>query len=98
MLISSVNDIDTTTPFTVPHGLFCYPTDSKRLLIGGSLTDGGSVIKWMKDILSFTYTDDDADNNFAICMDQVQRSIFYHNRPTTGQNNNKVVVVPFLSG
>ncbi len=33
----------------VPPGLWCYRIDKSRLLLGGALTDGGSLIKWMMD-------------------------------------------------
>jgi len=33
----------------VPPGLWCYRIDRSRLLLGGALTDGGSLIKWMTD-------------------------------------------------
>ena len=34
-----------------PSGLFCYRLDSDRLLVGGALTDGGSLLDWFKDFV-----------------------------------------------
>ena len=36
----------------VPYGLWCYRIDKSRLLLGGALTDGGSLVQWMTETLS----------------------------------------------
>ncbi len=36
----------------VPGGLWSYPIDSKRWLVGGSLTDGGSLYSWLHEMLA----------------------------------------------
>ncbi|MDE0199836.1 MAG: FGGY-family carbohydrate kinase [Caldilineaceae bacterium] len=36
----------------VPSGLWSYPIDSKRWLVGGSLTDGGSLFSWLHENLA----------------------------------------------
>jgi len=33
----------------VPPGLWCYRIDRRRLLLGGALTDGGSLLKWISE-------------------------------------------------
>lgn len=33
-------------------GLWIYRVDSRRVLVGGALTDGGSLVAWMRDLLS----------------------------------------------
>lgn len=38
----------------MPFGLWCYRIDRHRLLLGGALTDGGSVIKWLEDSFGIT--------------------------------------------
>jgi len=35
-----------------PAGLWSYPIDSKRWLVGGSLTDGGSLFSWLLETLA----------------------------------------------
>ena len=35
----------------VPAGLWCYRVDGRRLLLGGALSEGGSVFAWMKGTL-----------------------------------------------
>ncbi len=37
----------------VPAGLWAYPVDSRRWLVGGSLTDGGSLFHWLLDTLRY---------------------------------------------
>ncbi len=36
---------------TIPDGLWCYRVDRRRLLLGGSLSNGGSVYAWLTDTL-----------------------------------------------
>ncbi len=36
----------------VPDGLWSYPIDSSRWLVGGSLTDGGSLYSWLHEMLA----------------------------------------------
>lgn len=35
----------------IPDGLWCYRVDGRRLLLGGSLSNGGSVYAWLTDTL-----------------------------------------------
>jgi gluconokinase len=37
----------------VPPGLWVYPVDAHRRLVGGSLTDGGSLYSWLRQTLSY---------------------------------------------
>jgi gluconokinase len=39
-------------PDHLPAGLWCYRVDGKRSLLGGALSEGGSVFAWMKDTLN----------------------------------------------
>jgi gluconokinase len=38
-------------PATIPDGLWCYRIDRKRVIIGGALSDGGGLYRWLKDNL-----------------------------------------------
>jgi len=42
---------------TLPPELFCYRADRDRIVIGGALSDGGGLYRWMKDSLSLNYDD-----------------------------------------
>jgi gluconokinase len=46
-------------PASLPAELFCYRADRDRVVIGGALSDGGGLHRWMKDTLSLNYDDDD---------------------------------------
>ncbi len=41
----------TAESVAIPEGLWCYRVDSRRLLLGGSLSNGGSVYAWLTDTL-----------------------------------------------
>lgn len=34
-------------PEQLPDGLWCYSIDRERSLLGGALTDGGSIASWL---------------------------------------------------
>ena len=44
-------------PEEIPSGLWCYRIDRKRIIIGGALSDGGGLYRWLKD--NFRLKDDD---------------------------------------
>ena len=52
-------------PSTLPAELFCYRADRDRVVIGGALSDGGGLYRWMKDTLSLNYTDEDLEPALA---------------------------------
>jgi gluconokinase len=41
----------------VPAGLWCYRVDRRRILLGGSLANGGSVYAWLRDTLRLDAAD-----------------------------------------
>lgn len=44
-----------TPPAALPPELFCYRADRDRIVIGGALSDGGGLYRWMKDSLFLNY-------------------------------------------
>lgn len=52
-------------PDEIPMGLWCYRLDGKRVVIGGALSDGGGLYRWLKDNLLLTGTDDEIENQIA---------------------------------
>jgi gluconokinase len=44
-------------PEKIPRGLWCYRIDRKRVIIGGALSDGGGLYRWLKD--NFRLREDD---------------------------------------
>ena len=51
-------------PQTLPSELFCYRADRDRVVIGGALSDGGSLLAWMKDVFGLNFDDDDLNRRF----------------------------------
>jgi gluconokinase len=41
----------TADSVTIPDGLWCYRVDGRRLLLGGSLSNGGSLYAWLMETL-----------------------------------------------
>lgn len=83
-----------TDDFVVPTGLFCYRLDRNLVVVGGALTDGGSVVDWARRMLSLT---DEAQfqnclNGAALLYNKDYQSV------ARGKLLSTPVVVPFLSG
>lgn len=53
-------------PASLPPELFCYRADRNRIVIGGALSDGGGLHRWMKAALAFTYDDDELEEALAL--------------------------------
>ena len=49
-------------PAKIPNGLWCYRIDHERIIIGGALSDGGGLFRWLKDNLKLDGTDDEIEN------------------------------------
>jgi gluconokinase len=84
--------IGSSTNLTVPPGLFCYRVDRCHVLVGGALTDGGSVVEWATQLLNLT-----TPEAFERCVAQAQAlaQADYDSHSTTNQNP---IMIPFLSG
>ncbi len=52
-------------PEKIPHGLWCYRIDRKRVIIGGALSDGGGLYRWLKDNLKLNGTDDEIEDKIS---------------------------------
>ena len=51
-----------SVPKQIPKGLWCYRIDRKRIIIGGALSDGGGLYRWLKDNLKLNGTDDEIES------------------------------------
>ena len=49
-------------PERIPPGLWCYRVDRERVIVGGALSDGGGMYRWMRDNLR---VDDSVDMKIA---------------------------------
>ena len=45
---SAVRTVVTDPHLPIPDGLWCYRVDGRRLLLGGAMTEGGSVYEWFR--------------------------------------------------
>lgn len=52
-------------PDKIPDGLWCYRIDRKRVIIGGALSDGGGLYRWLKDNLRLLKDDDKTEAEIA---------------------------------
>lgn len=86
---------NTVDNFYVPRGLFCYRIDRSHVLVGGALTDGGSVIEWARNLLNL-----EDEEDFAACINEVENLLNgEYERCLEGVlSPSAVSVAPFLSG
>lgn len=49
---SALRAVQSDAPEHLPAGLWCYRVDGKRSLLGGALSEGGSVFAWMNNTLN----------------------------------------------
>lgn len=52
-------------PAALSSDLFCYRADRGRVVIGGALSDGGGLYRWMKETLLLNYDDSDLEHALA---------------------------------
>jgi gluconokinase len=52
-------------PPRIPRGLWCYRIDRRRVIIGGALSDGGGLYRWLKDNLRLKEDDDHTERELA---------------------------------
>ncbi len=45
--------VENTPPAKVPAALWCYRADRSRIMIGGALSDGGSLYNWIRESLLY---------------------------------------------
>jgi gluconokinase len=81
-------------PGSVPPGLFVYRVNRDYLLLGGALTDGGSIIAWIQELLHIQ-----TDDELQACLLEVQDLLEEDYRAAIeGTAHRPVVMLPFLSG
>jgi gluconokinase len=48
-------------PKQIPKGLWCYRVDKKRIIVGGALSDGGGLYRWLKETMKLAEVDDEVE-------------------------------------
>ncbi|KAL7501983.1 hypothetical protein ACHAWX_000423, partial [Stephanocyclus meneghinianus] len=83
---------------TVPRGLFCYRVDKHRIILGGALTDGGSVVDWARTLLNLQSQEafDEVLKQVAEHYDHKAKNLYLDSAQT--QPTGAVTMIPFLSG
>lgn len=85
--------IHSNTSFTLGTGLFCYRVDKFTVLIGGALTDGGSVVEWIIKLLRLSTIE------FEECLLEVKTVLeLGYIRATDATRRESLSIVPFFSG
>jgi len=69
-------------PASLPSELFCYRADRDRVVIGGALSDGGGLYRWMRETLLLNYDDTELETRLA----------------TMEPDSHGLTVLPFWSG
>ncbi len=52
-------------PERIPEGLWCYRIDTKRVVMGGAISDGGGLYRWLKDNLRLSESDKELESRIA---------------------------------
>ncbi|HLL99819.1 MAG TPA: gluconokinase [Pyrinomonadaceae bacterium] len=52
-------------PEKIPEGLWCYRIDRRRVILGGALSDGGGLYRWLKDNFRLPKDDDETETEIA---------------------------------
>lgn len=52
-------------PARIPPGLWCYRIDRQRVIMGGALSDGGGLYRWLKDNLRLAGDDNKTEAEIA---------------------------------
>jgi gluconokinase len=84
-------------------GLFCYRVDKDRVVVGGALTDGGSVVEWARTLLNLGASNEEA---YEACLLEVEQLVSIElataveesARQVDTTSSGLVSFVPFLSG
>ena len=69
-------------PKQIPSGLWCYRIDRKRIILGGALSNGGGLYRWLKDNLKLNGTDDEIEN-------EIERRV---------PDSHNLTFLPFVAG
>jgi gluconokinase len=82
--------------FVVPKGLWCYRVSRESILIGGALTDGGSVFEWMQQTIRLGGDVAESIQSGVNSGENIQRIM--DAATNMAPDSHGLTVLPFLSG
>jgi gluconokinase len=85
--------IGSSSNFQIPNGLWCYRVDKSHVLVGGALTDGGSLVEWALQLLNLS-----TEKAFSECLEKVQALVDADHAEPSPHNASSLITIPFLSG
>lgn len=88
----SITSSSVSDTVSVPPGLFCYRAHRDTILLGGALTDGGSVVEWARSLLNLQ-----SPELFDACLTQVT-DMYVERCSGSSLRDDNVTMIPFLSG
>ena len=89
--VSASFDSRPVPSIAIPRGLFCYRIDAHHVLLGGALTDGGSIVEWIRSVFHLQN-----DSNFGAVMEIIECE--YGKRQESEAIPNQLTTIPFFSG
>ena len=75
-------------PESLPDGLWCYRLDRHRVVVGGALSDGGNLYKWLSDTLRVPRGSADLMRQRGAAAHGLVVLPFFHGERSTGYDEN----------
>jgi gluconokinase len=100
---SSASSPSNDLPFRIPEcrGLFCYRIDRNHVLVGGALTDGGSIVEWASRFLNL----EKDESAFQRCLEETKKLVeaeyeyeLEEEQTANRHTHRNLIMAPFLSG
>jgi len=90
------SSLSSKLPFRIPEcrGLFCYRIDRNHVLVGGALTDGGSIVEWASRFLNL----EKDESAFQRCLTETRELVEAEYKEEQTNRHRNLIMAPFLSG
>lgn len=90
--VSASFDSRPVPSIAIPRGLFCYRIDAHHVLLGGALTDGGSIVEWVRSVFHLQN-----DSEFGEVMEIIEFE-YGKRQESEAITTNQLTTIPFFSG
>jgi gluconokinase len=84
-------------PKKMPDGLFCYRIDRKRVVLGGALSDGGNLYRWLTTNLDIPKKAEGEMRRRGAAAHGLTVLPFFHGERSTGYNENATGAITGLA-